>query len=43
MASKTKKVEYIRERKRSTKGKYNKAVRRNKGTTLSEKELFGDK
>lgn len=42
MASKTKKTEYIRERKRSTSGKKRKAALRNKGTTKPAKKLFGD-
>ncbi len=42
MASKTKKVEYIREKKRSTSGKKRKAALRNKGTTKSAKALFKD-
>lgn len=43
MASKTKKTEYIRERKRSTSGKIRKAKLRNQGTTKTRQELFGDK
>jgi hypothetical protein len=43
MASKTKRTEYIRERKRSTAGKKRKAGLRNTGTTKKRKELFGDK
>lgn len=42
MASKTKKVEYIREKKRSTSGKKRKAGLRSKGTTKSAKTLFKD-
>lgn len=42
MASKTKKVEYIREKKKSTSGKKRKAALRNKGTTKSAKTLFKD-
>ena len=42
MASKTKKTEYIREHKRSTKGKKRKAALRTKGTTKNKKTLFGD-
>ena len=42
MASKTKKTEYIREHKRSTKGKKRKAALRSKGTTKNKKTLFGD-
>lgn len=43
MASKTTKTETARARKRTTRGKKHKAARRNKGTTKSRKELFGDK
>ncbi|WP_409478504.1 hypothetical protein [Pseudobdellovibrio sp. HCB154] len=43
MASKTKKLEFIRERKKSTSGKKRKAGIRTKGSTKSKKELFGDK
>jgi hypothetical protein len=42
MASKTKKTEYIRERKRATSGTKRKAALRNKGTTKSAKALFKD-
>ena len=42
MASKTSKVEYIREKKRSTAGKKRKAGVRTKGTTKSAKVLFKD-
>ena len=42
MASKTKKLETIRRRKKTTSGKKAKAARRNKGTTKSKKALFGD-
>jgi hypothetical protein len=42
MASKTKKTEYIREHKKSTKGKKRKATLRTKGTTKAKKVLFGD-
>ena len=42
MASKTKKLEYIREHKKSTVGKKRKATLRTKGTTKSKKTLFGD-
>ncbi|MCC2680300.1 MAG: hypothetical protein K0R29_2876 [Pseudobdellovibrio sp.] len=42
MASKTKKLEYIREHKKSTKGKKRKAALRTKGSTKSKKALFGD-
>lgn len=41
MASKTKKTEYIRERKKSTSGKKRKANLR-KGTTKAAKNLFKD-
>lgn len=43
MASKTKKLEFIRERKKSTAGKKRKAGVRTKGSTKSKKDLFGDK
>lgn len=42
MASKTKKTEYVREKKRSTQGTKRKAALRNKGTTKSAKVLFKD-
>lgn len=42
MASKTTRTETIRRRKRTTSGKKTKAAKRNKGTTKSQKELFGD-
>ncbi len=42
MASKTKKTEYIREKKKSTSGKKRKAAQRTKGTTKSAKTLFKD-
>lgn len=42
MASKTKKTEYIRERKRATSGTKRKATLRTKGTTKTEKVLFQD-
>jgi hypothetical protein len=42
MASKTKKLEFIRERKRSAAGTKRKASQRTKGTTKSEKVLFKD-
>ena len=42
MASKTKKTEFRRERKQSKAGRKRKAKNRNKGTTKSKKELFGD-
>jgi hypothetical protein len=43
MASKTKRTEYIRERKKTTSGRKRKAALKNKGTTKTRKELFGDK
>lgn len=43
MASKTTKTETARARKRVNRGKKNKAALRNKGTTKTRKELFGDK
>jgi hypothetical protein len=42
MASKTKRTEYIREKKKSTCGKKRKAAARTKGTTKSAKDLFKD-
>lgn len=42
MASKTKRTEYIREKKKSTSGKKRKAAARTKGTTKSPKDLFKD-
>lgn len=42
MASKTKKLEYIRKHKASTTGKKRKAALRTKGSTKSKKTLFGD-
>ncbi len=42
MASKTKKLEFIRERKKTSAGKKRKAAERTKGTTKSAKELFND-
>lgn len=42
MASKTKRTKTIRQRKTVTRGKKRKAALRNKGTTKSRKELFGD-
>ncbi|MGZ3743811.1 MAG: hypothetical protein ACXVB1_03115 [Pseudobdellovibrionaceae bacterium] len=42
MASKTKKTEYIRERKKATSGTKRKAALRTKGTTKTEKALFKD-
>lgn len=43
MASKTFRTETIRRRKRVTSGKKRKAALRTKGTTKSQKSLFGDK
>jgi hypothetical protein len=43
MASKTKKTEFRRRRKLSKSGRVRKAKNRNKGTTKSRKDLFGDK
>ncbi len=43
MASKTAKTESQRRRKRVTRGKKRKAALRTKGTTKSQKALFGDK
>ncbi|HEY8272663.1 MAG TPA: hypothetical protein VIG33_17345 [Pseudobdellovibrionaceae bacterium] len=42
MASKTKKTEYIRERKKATSGTKRKAALRTKGTTKTAKALFKD-
>lgn len=42
MASKTKKLEFVRERKKSAVGKKRKASVRSKGSTKSKKELFAD-
>jgi hypothetical protein len=42
MASATKITEFRRKRKKSKSGKKRKAQNRNKGTTRSRKELFGD-
>ena len=42
MASKTKRTELIRKRKKTAKGKKRKAAARTKGTTRSKKELFGE-
>ncbi len=42
MASKTKRTEMIRERKKSAKGTKRKAKLRTKGSTKSKKQLFGD-
>lgn len=41
MASKTKKTELIRDRKKKTSGKKRKAANRTKGTTKTAKKLFG--
>lgn len=41
MASKTKKTKFRRRRKVSKMGRKRKAQNRNKGTTKSQKELFG--
>jgi hypothetical protein len=43
MASKTKKLESIRERKVAARGTKRKAALRTKGSTKSQKALFGDK
>jgi len=43
MASKTKKLEFIRTRKQAAVGKKRKAAVRTKGSTKSKKEIFGDK
>jgi hypothetical protein len=43
MASKTQRTEKIRERKHNAAGSKRKASLRTKGSTKSEKELFGDK
>lgn len=43
MASKTKRTKAIRKRKKITSGKKRKTANRNKGTSKSAKELFGDK
>jgi hypothetical protein len=42
MASKTKKTEFRRRRKKAAQGKVRKADNRNNGTTKSQTELFGD-
>ena len=42
MASKTKKLEFIRTRKRKAAGSKRKAAIKSKGSTKSKKELFGD-
>ncbi len=42
MASKTKKTEMIRKRKKAAAGTKRKASTRTKGSTKSAKELFGD-
>lgn len=43
MASKTKRTETTRARKRTTRGKKRKAALRNKGTSKPASVLFGDK
>lgn len=43
MSSPTKQTESIRSRKARKAGASSKAARRNKGTTLSKADLFGDK
>lgn len=43
MASKTKRTETIRDRKAARRGRKRKAALRTKGSTKSEKTLFGDK
>jgi hypothetical protein len=43
MASKTKRTESIRMRKVAARGAKRKAALRTKGSTKSQKELFGDK
>lgn len=42
MASKTKKLEDVRRRKKGNEGKKRKAKNRSQGTTKTKKELFGD-
>lgn len=42
MASKTKRTELIRERKKTAQGTKRKTKLRSKGTTKSKKQLFGD-
>jgi hypothetical protein len=42
VASKTKKLEYIRKHKQSTRGTKRKASLRTNGSTKSAKELFAD-
>ncbi len=42
MASKTKVTKFRRQRKKANMGRKRKAANRNKGTTKSRKELFGD-
>lgn len=42
MASKTRRTETIRKKKLSRQGVKRKAALRNKGTTASKKELFGE-
>ena len=43
MASKTKKLTYIRKHKEATRGTKRKAALRTNGSTKTRKELFGDK
>lgn len=43
MASKTQRTEKIRERKANSTGTKRRAALRTKGSTKSEKDLFGDK
>jgi hypothetical protein len=43
MASKTKRTETIRRRKKTASGQKRKKANRNHGTTKTAKELFGDK
>ncbi len=43
MASKTKRTEKIRERKHNSTNPKRRAALRTKGTTKTDKELFGDK
>ncbi|MFP5520560.1 MAG: hypothetical protein ACLGGX_11695 [Bdellovibrionia bacterium] len=42
MASKTKRTEYIREKKKAAKGTKRKSAINTKGSTKSAKELFAD-
>lgn len=43
MASKTKKLETVRDRKAARRGRKRKAALRTNGSTKSQKALFGDK